>query len=318
MSFEIVGTGKAEPEGIVTNRMLEEIMDTSDEWIVKRTGIRERRKADGETMRQIALKAAENAIEDAGIDKSLISYIIFATLGGDYFTPSAASVLALDLGISCPGFDLNAACAGFLYALDMAGNIYSGGKEGYILVLGMDFMSRYLDYSDRSTAVLFGDGGGACVLKKGNGLLSSNFSSSPAIDPLYILRESSPRVTMQGKEVYRYAVGQMAEEVEICLEKAHLEPSDIDYLIPHQANIRILESAAQKIGIDPDKTVCTIAGRGNTSSGTIPSALDDLNRDGKLKKGMKIALVSFGAGMTSGGIVLEWTKEDRKPTAQNK
>ncbi len=309
MAYEIIGIGKSEPKTIVTNEKMEEMVDTSSAWIRERTGILERRIAKGETMREHALHAAQIAIYDANIQASEISYIIFATIGGDYFTPSQASVLALDLGISCPAIDVNAACSGFLYALDLAEGKFLQGLDGYILVVGMEFMSKYMDFSDRRTCVLFGDGGGAVVMKKGNGLLASHYSSQPNIDVLNIPNNEKHVVSMNGKEVYKYAVTVMVEEVKAVCKKANSMLEDIDLIIPHQANARIIEGAAKRLNIRDNQIITRIAYRGNTSAGSIPMVLDDLYQEGALKKGMKLILVAFGGGLSAGAICLEWKKE---------
>lgn len=319
MSFDIIGTGSAEPEFILTNKMLEEMVETSDEWIQQRTGIKERRILTHETMRGLALKAGLAAVEDAGIDAKQLDYILFGTISAEYKTPSQASILAMDLGVDCTAMDINAACTGFLYALDIADALFQAGKAEYILVAGMEIMSRYIDYTDRRTCVLFGDGGGCVVLKKGTGLKAIHTSNRGNIDALNIpivfrdtpwskTTETRDTVEMSGGEVYKFAVGSLVNELGICLDQAGLTIGDLDLLIPHQANSRIIESAREKLGLSEDKVVNEVAKRGNTSAGSIPLLLDELNRAGKLKAGMKIGLVAFGGGLTSAGAIIEWTK----------
>lgn len=308
MTYRIIGIGKSEPEYIVTNAMMEQMVDTTAQWIEERTGIHERRFAQGETMRQHALVAAEQAIADAGIAKEEIEYIFFATISGDYKTPAQASVLAHDLGIACPGIDVNAACAGFLYALDLAEGKFLQGMTGKILVVGMEFMSRYIDMNDRRTCVLFGDGGGAVVLDGGHGKIASHYQSTPNIDVLQIENNNQPCIQMNGKEVYRYAVNVMVNEVNTLCAMAGIAVNDVDLVIPHQANARILEGALSRLALDPEKMICRIAKRGNTSAGSIPMVLDDLYREGLLKEGMKIIMAAFGGGLSSGGVLIEWTK----------
>ncbi|PKK39275.1 3-oxoacyl-[acyl-carrier-protein] synthase, KASIII [Clostridiaceae bacterium JG1575] len=319
MSFYIAGTGRAEPEFILDNAMLEELVETSDEWITQRTGIKERHILREETMRSLAHHAAQEALADAGIMASELDLIVFATVGGDYRTPSQASIVSMDLGVKCPAMDLNAACTGFLYALDVADAYFQAGKASCILVVAMEIMSRFTDYSDRRTCVLFGDGGGAVVLKKGEGLKALHLSGEGNIEPLYIpnlftptpWRKEAPQkgtVAMKGPQVYQFAVGAFLREMDQCLSAAHLTAKDLDLIIPHQANARIIESARVKWGLPHEVFINEVARRGNTSSGSIPLLLDELNRSGRLKEGMLLALVAFGGGMTSGGAILKWQK----------
>lgn len=321
MSFDIIGTGSAEPEFRLTNKILEEMVETSDEWITQRTGIKERRILSGtETLRELAKKSGEAALENAGIDAKELDYILFGTISAEYQTPSQASILAMDLGANCTAMDLNAACTGFLYALDIADALFKAGKAEYVMVVGMEIMSRYIDYADRRTCVLFGDGGGSVILKKGNGLKAIHTSNRGNIDALNIPvvfrdtpwhKETETRNTleMMGGEVYKFAVGAFLNELSICLEKAGMVTSDLDLVIPHQANSRIIESAREKLGLSEEAFVNEVAKRGNTSAGSIPLILDELNRSGRLKPGMKIGFAAFGGGLTSAGAILEWTKQ---------
>lgn len=312
MNYEILGTGKAEPSHRLTNAMLEEMVDTSDAWIVERTGIKERRLCQDETMASLAVKAARAALENSATKPEEIEYIIFATVGGDYRTPNMASVLAHELGIQAPGFDVNAACAGFLYGLDLAHGEYAKGFKGKMLVVGMEVMSKYVDYMDRRTCILFGDGGGAVVLGPGQDCLASHRSAQPDLDLLTIGNDPQDFIFMNGQAVYKYAVKTIPQEAEIILDAAGLTVQDIDYFIPHQANSRIIQSSAEKLKIPKEKVVDRIALRGNTSSGTIPMVLDDLNRLGKLKPGMILFLVAFGGGLTSSGALIRWQSSKLK------
>lgn len=320
MSFEIIGTGRGEPDFRLTNAILEKMVDTSDEWITQRTGISERRVMVDETMRDLALKSAREALEDGGITPDQLGYILFATISGEYRTPSQASILAMDLGVDCAALDLNAACTGFLYGLDMADALFQANKAEYILVVGMEIMSRYLDYTDRRTCILFGDGGGAVLLKKGNGLKAIHASGKGNIDVLNIPNvfpdtpwhketETRNTIEMNGREVYKFAVGAFLDELNLCLKRAGMTAQDLDLVIPHQANSRIIESARERLGVSEETFINQVADRGNTSAGSIPLLLDELNRSGKLKKGMMLGLVAFGGGLTSAGAILEWTKE---------
>ncbi|MFB0918275.1 MAG: beta-ketoacyl-ACP synthase III [Clostridiaceae bacterium] len=321
MSFRILGTGKAEPDFILDNEMLSKMVDTSDEWIVQRTGIKERRILNNEeNMTSLSLKAAKEALLDSGVEASELDLIIFATMRGDYSTPAQACILASDLGAHCPAFDVNAACTGFLYAMDIADSYFKSGKVNKVLVVGMELMSRYIDFTDRRTCVLFGDGGGAAVLGKGNELKAIHLSAEGNIPALKIenkfdstpfkteVEPESSKVIMDGKAVYRFAVGALEGELNTCLESAGLTTEDIDLVIPHQANSRIIESARERLKMPSEKFANRIHKRGNASAGSIPLLLDDLNKEGLLKNGMTIAMVAFGGGLTSGGMIIEWNK----------
>lgn len=323
MSFEIIGTGGAEPDFVLTNEMLEEMVETSDEWITQRTGIQERRIVREETMQSLARKAGQEALENAGVSASELDYVLFATIGGDYRTPSQASILSMDVGADCPTMDINAACTGFLYALDVADALFKAGKAEYILVAGMEIMSRFVDFTDRKTCVLFGDGGGAVVLKKGDALKAIHLSGKGNIDTLNIpsvfpdtpwhhQENKRDTVYMNGQEVYKFAVNAFIHELNTCLDLAGLTKDDLSLVIPHQANSRIIESAREKLGMSSESFVNAVAKRGNTSAGSIPLLLNELNRSGRLKPGMKIGMAAFGGGLTSAGAVVEWTMEQAK------
>lgn len=327
MSFEIIGTGSREPEFILSNKILEKLVDTTDEWITQRTGIEERRMLSHETMRSLLKESGQDALNDAGIDAKELDYILLATISGEYRTPSQASILSIDLGVDCAAMDINAACTGFLYALDLADSLFATGKAEYILVAGMEIMSRYIDFNDRRTCILFGDGGGAVVLKKGDGLKAIHSGGKGSIDHLNIPNvfrdspwhqetETRDTLLMNGREVYKFAVGAFIDELSYCLDKAGLTPQDLDLVIPHQANSRIIESAREKLGMAEETFINRVSKRGNTSAGSIPLLLDELNRSGQLKKGMTIGLVAFGGGLTSAGAVLEWTKDNKPGTGQ--
>lgn len=319
MSVRIMGLGSAEPELKLTNADLEQMVDTSDEWIIQRTGIKERRICQGETMRSLGLKAAKEALADAGVTE--VDYILFATVAGDFRTPAQASILAMDLGIDCPAMDINAACTGFLYALDVANALISAGRANRILVAGMELMSRLVDYTDRATCVLFGDGGGAVVLEKGEGLKAIRVGGVGNLKTLNIpggygenpwRKAGDPAVIyMDGPEVYKFAVNAMVDEVKAACQAAGIEVQDLDYLIPHQANSRIIKSAGERLKLPPEKVVDAVANRGNTSSGSIPLVLKDLDRAGRLKDGMNIALVAFGGGLTKACAVFQWNKTNQ-------
>jgi 3-oxoacyl-(acyl-carrier-protein) synthase III len=321
MHFSILGTGHAAPDLAVTNEQLENLVDTTDEWIFTRSGIKERRIMSGETMTDMCKKAAVEALRDADVKPEELDLIICATVKGDYISPSQACLLQHELGANCPAFDINAACSGFLYALNVADAFFSGDKVKKVLVVAMESLSKLVDWHDRATCVLFGDGGGAAVLGAGEGLLSILTTAQGCVDPLNIPHVSgespfegeamlhpTPTVNMSGQEVFKFAVNALARDLQLAIENAGLSQEDIDWVIPHQANIRIIDSAATRLNIPRERFYVNLSRYGNTSAGSIPIALDEMNKEGLLKNGQHIALVSFGAGLTTGACVIRWQK----------
>lgn len=319
MSFTVLGTGMAVPSRVVTNSELAGIVDTSDEWITTRTGIKKRHVITSETATDLCKEAALKALCDAGVSASELDLIICATIRGDYITPSQACVIQKEIGAACPSFDLNGACSGFVYALDVADSYFKAGKIKKALIVAVDCLSSVTDYTDRSTCVLFGDGGGAVVLGEGDDLLSINLTAKGNTDFLYApsSRASSPfnnaeahdpLVRMNGQEVYKFAVFSLVRGIKKAAKDAGIDTEQIDYVLPHQANIRIIETAAAKLGIPYSKYLTNIAEYGNTSAGSIPILLDESAKAGKFKKGDLIALCAFGAGLTSGSAVIRWNK----------
>ncbi len=319
MSFSILGTGHAAPEYILSNEELSTMVDTSDEWIRTRTGIHNRRVTTHETTTELCVSASEQALDEAGITAKELDLIICATMKGMYITPSQACVIQKELGASCPAFDVNAACSGFIYAMDVADGFFVRGKIKHALIVAFDNLSNMTDWTDRSTCVLFGDGGGAVVLGEGDGLKSIYLTASGNTDVLYAPRGEltspfdkhegeKPVLHMVGQEVYKFAVTNMVRGVRRVVKDAGLEQSQIDHMIPHQANIRIIEAAAAKLDIPHENYVINIGEYGNTSAGCIPIALDEVNKAGRLKKGDYIGMCAFGAGLTTGSCVIQWTK----------
>lgn len=325
MNFYISGTGSALPEKIVSNDDLSLIMDTSDEWISKRTGIRSRHIITTETLGELSVEAGAKAIADAGLCAEQIDMVICATLRGDYYTPSQACVIAAGLNISAPAFDINAACTGSIYALFMAEAFFKTGKAKNILVVACEAMSKIMDWADRSTAVLFGDGAAAMVLSEGNSLKSCHIACVPNIklitapvntDSIPITdalgREIPPAekqtLKMDGPEVYKFAVKTMISEMEQALSLANLTIDDINYVLPHQANLRIIDAAKKRFNIPDGKVLMNIAECGNVSATSVMLLLDGFARSGTFKKGDKLLLVAFGAGMTAGAAIIEWAK----------
>ncbi len=318
----ISATGSYLPEKIMSNADLERIVDTSDEWIVQRSGIRNRHISnDTETAGYMATKAAQKALEMAGTDASDIDGIIVATTTADRTFPSVAVQVQHAIGAPVGvAFDVQAVCSGFVYALSVADSMMKTGMLKRVLVIGAERMSSILNWEDRTTCVLFGDGAGAVVLeaqegkgdKTDRGIHGSVLKANGKYqDILYTdggvsTTKASGHIVMQGKEVFKRAVGYLSEVVEDVLAVCDLEQPDIDWLIPHQANIRIIESAAKKLGVSMDRVVVTLENHGNTSAASIPLALDDANRSGKIQKGEVLLFEALGGGITWGAILLRF------------
>ncbi len=318
MSYKILGTGSAHPKRSVTNDDLAEFLDTSDEWIYTRTGIKSRYICtDDEPISDIAVQAGQAALENAGVSAEQLDAIICSTARGDYFTPSMACILQQRLGAVCPAFDLNAACTGFLYALDVADGYFVRGRAKKILVVACENMSRLLDWRDRSTCVLFGDGAGAAVLGEGENLLSIYLSAQGNLENMNIpnVGGNSPFsdaaapesfLGMKGQEIYKFAVAAMTGDLERVIREAGLKQEEIDYVLPHQANQRIIDTAKKRLSIPEDRYCSNIDRYGNVSSASIPILLDELNRKNTFKNGDLLALTAFGGGLTSGACVIRW------------
>lgn len=311
------------PEKVLTNKDMENIVETSDEWIRQRTGIEERHIAgEGETTSFMAVKAAREALDNAGIKAHDIDGIIVATSTPDNTFPAVAVKVqaALDIPV-CMAFDLQAVCSGFVYALTVADNFITSGQKKRILVIGAEKMSAILNWEDRTTCVLFGDGAGALIVEADDsgsgtvadrGILSSHlYADGHYSDILYTnggpatTRESG-HIVMEGREVFRHAVANMAGVVPAVLEANNIRAEDIDWLVPHQANIRIIESAAKKLGISMDKVAVTVAKHGNTSAASIPLALADYAGKGRIKEGDLILIEALGAGLTWGAVLVRF------------
>lgn len=315
---KIIGTGSYLPEKILTNQDLEQMVDTSDEWIRTRTGIEQRHiAADNEMASDLALNASRRAIEAGGIDPGEIDLIIVATTTPDMIFPSTACILQDKLGIrDCAAFDVQAVCSGFIYGLATADMYIRAGKSRKALVVGTEIYSRILDWNDRSTCVLFGDGAGAVVLSQSDqpGILSSHLHADGSHNSILSAPghlaggkvEGTPFVMMEGNAVFKFAVKVLEEVVYEALAENHLQPSDVDWLIPHQANIRIIASTARKLGIPMEKVVATLDKQGNTSAASIPLAMDIAVRDGRIRAGQHILLEGVGGGFTWGAVLIRW------------
>lgn len=311
MGIGVLGVGHYVPSNVVTNKDLEKIVDTTDEWIRTRTGIEERRIAkDDEDSSDLAFGAAEAALTDAGVSADEIDLIIVATVTPDKSFPSVAAMLQDRLGAKkAAGMDVGAACAGFMYAMITAQQFLQTKAYEKILVVGVDKLSKILNWEDRNTCVLMGDGAGAVVMGEvsaDKGILSFELGAdgSGGDD----LQQDGKYLVMNGREVFKFAVRQMPQSTMNVVEKAGLKKEDVDFLIPHQANIRIMEAARQRIGISEDKMAKTIKKYGNNSSASIPIALSESVREGKIKDGDHIVLVGFGGGLTWGAVALKWGK----------
>lgn len=318
----VTGCGSYLPERRVTNDDLSKMVDTTDEWIVERTGIHARHiAADGELTSDLALKAAKNAIEDAGIDAQEIDMIVMGTTTPDNTFPATAVTVQKALGLHHGfAFDVQAVCSGFVYALTVADSLIRTGQSKTCLVIGAETFSRLLDWEDRTTCVLFGDGAGAVVLKASEGegtnadrgvLTAHLHSDGNHKEKLYVDGGPSStgtvgHVRMEGREVFRHAVVNIAETIKEALAATDLTVDDIDWFVPHQANKRILDGTAKRIGLPVEKVVMTVGEHGNTSAASVPLALDTAVKDGRIKKGDLVLLEAMGGGFTWGSVLLRW------------
>jgi 3-oxoacyl-[acyl-carrier-protein] synthase-3 len=314
----IVGTGSALPPRRVTNAELAERVETTHEWIVERTGIEARHiAADGETTATLATEAARNALQSAGVEPHEVGLIVLATATPDQTFPASATRVQTALGIDdCIAFDVAAVCTGFLYALSVADNMMKGGMADYALVIGSETFSRILDWDDRATCVLFGDGAGAILLKAEDtgdrGVLATRLHADGRHnDLLYVDGGVSTtgtigKLRMKGKEVFRHAVVNLAEVLNEVLEAGGHRSDEVDWVVPHQANKRILDATARKLGLDPSRVVVTVDQHANTSAASVPLALDVAVKDGRIKKGDLIVLEAMGGGFTWGAALVRY------------
>lgn len=317
MFSKIIGTGSFLPAQVRTNADLEQMVDTSDEWISTRTGIRERRIASAdENVVSMGVAAARQALTMAAIDASELDLIIVATTTSTHAFPSAACMIQQALGTrQCPAFDLAAACAGFTYALSVADQYIKSGMVKRALVIGADALTRTLDPTDRGTIILFGDGAGAVVLSASDspGIISTHLHADGRFGHLLSLVNTNPQqaespqyLTMAGNEVFKVAVTELANIVSETLSANNIEREALDWLVPHQANLRIINATAKKLGMGMDKVVVTLDRHGNTSAASVPCALDEAVRDGRIKAGQLILLEAFGGGFTWGSALVRF------------
>jgi len=316
MGFQIAGTGSAVPEYILTNEEVSKLVNTTDEWITTRTGISTRFVSTHETITDLSADAAKKALAKAGVEAAELDLIICSTIMAEHASPSLSCMVQKEIGAKCPAYDINAACSGFVYGLQMADAFIGTGKAETVLLIGAEVMTRHIDWTDRATCVLFGDGAGAVILKKGNGLKSihltakgddslltigstfckSPFGTQPVIDPHF---------KMNGGEVFKFAVSSVLKDVKTVMKEAGITVADVKKLIPHQANMRIFEFAREKMGFSNEQIASGIDHYGNTSSASIPLMLDELIENGELTTGDIIVMTAFGGGLTSGACVIE-------------
>lgn len=315
--MRIIGTGSALPRKIVTNDMLSEFLDTSDEWIRTRTGVVSRHVISDEKLEDMAIEASLKALDDAGIKAEELDFIICSNVVNEYVTPQLSCIIQGGIGATCPCIDINCACAGFIYALDIAESFHLSGRVRNVLVVSAEEPTRMSDWSDRRTCVLFGDGAGAAVLAPGDNIRSIKLSASSATDKLwqYRLLQPTPYIAkeekdvplqMKGQDVFKFAVKAAGKDISSVLDEAGVSPAEVDHFLLHQANIRIVNAIQEYLGEPEEKFPVNIADHGNSSSSSCPILLDECNRNGVLKRGDIIVMSAFGAGFVSGAVLLEW------------
>ena len=322
---KIVGVGAYVPERTVKNAELEGIVDTTYQWITTRTGIAERRISTGEGTSQLALKAARRAIRHAKIKPEEIDLLILATITPDYFTPSTASLVMAELGLkSITSFDISAGCTGFIYGLQIADQFIKSGQSRCVLVIGAEVLSKVLDWNDRNTCVLFGDGAGAVIVRRSRkkGIVSTYTGSQGDLNGLLTIpavslqnaffenqsiKNHTSTIFMNGKEIFKFATHIMLKSIEKILEENQITVHDIDYIVPHQANYRIIDYVARKLKLPESKFYKNMDHYGNTSAASIPLALDEMVKKEMVQAGNRIIMVGFGGGLTWGAILLNWT-----------
>ena len=321
-NVKIENTGRYVPDNIVTNEDISKIVDTNDKWIRERTGIKERRISQGENTSHMAIKSAKDVLRKSSIKADELDLIIVATCTPDCFVPSTACIVQDAIGATkATCFDISAACTGFMYALSVASQFIKSGQSKNALVIGAETLSKMINWEDRGTCVLFADGAGAAILTRSEELgLISQYTYSDGTGGRFLKCDALPvenpyvsektefldKLSMEGREVFKFAVNAMLDSVHKVLEKSDYTIEDIDYIVPHQANIRIIEYVAKKLKVSQDKFYINLHRYGNTSGASIPIALDEMNEKNMLKKGDKIILVGFGGGLTFGAHLIQW------------
>lgn len=317
MGFKILGTGSYVPERVLTNDELEKMVETNDEWIRKRVGIKERRVCTSETTSDMAIAAARAALSCGGVSAEEIDVIICATISGEDVCPTVAAKVQAAIGAKCPAFDVNSACSGFLFALETANGYFATGKAKRALVIAAERISKIVDYTDRNTCVLFGDGAGAVVLGEGDNYIDSilrteggddviKIPSTAGKSPFYTGEDNAPFIYMNGQETFKFAVESMSRDVKLVMERNGLTQEDISYIVPHQANARIIQFAVKRLKMDESKFFMNVSKYGNTGGASIALSLDEMNKAGMLKSGDKLILTAFGGGLSCGVCLIEW------------
>ncbi len=317
MSFKVLGTGSYVPPRVVTNDELSNFLDTSDDWIVQRVGVKKRHICTTETAADLAYEAALRALENGNTKPEELDMIICATVSNEDIAPSLACSVQKLLKATCPAMDINAACSAFIFMLETAAGFFALKKVKKVLVIGAERMSRILDWEDRGTCVIFGDGAGAMLLGTGDNYIYSKLNTigddnviripnPTGNSPFYEGPENKPVVYMNGQETYKFAVNSMCKDLKEVIANSGLSEEDIAMVIPHQANIRIIEAAKKRLNIPNDRFYVNIDRYGNTSAASIPIALDELNKGGKLNKNDNLALCAFGGGLSSAACILRW------------
>lgn len=315
--MKILGTGSSLPTMQVSNDDLSKFLDTNDEWIFPRTGIKSRHIISSEKLEDLALDAARKALDNAGVDAGELDMLICSNVVNEFITPSLSCIVASKLGISCPCFDINCACPGFIYAMDMADSYFRSGKVKKVLIVCAEEPTRMIDWSDRSTCVLFGDGAGAAVFGEGDNLRGTRLSAQPDPDKLYEIHKLQPTpyitkeeadvpLVMKGREVFKFAVTTSSRDITDILAETGITPDQVSYYMIHQANLRIIDGIREHLGVAPEKFPTNIRDHGNSSSASCPILLDECNRAGMFKKGDILVFSAFGAGLLSATAVLEW------------
>ena len=319
--MKIIGTGRFLPEAVLTNDDLSTLVDTNDDWITTRTGISQRHIASDENTTDLATKAAKRAISNAGIEANEIDLIVVATSTPDSFIPGVSHTVLKNLKIEhAMAFDVNAACTGFIYGLDITSSLMKAHDFKYALLIGAEVMSKLVNWQDRNTCVLFGDGAGAVIIKQcanANPIYAKSTTipdESHALasgglalkHPFHLMAQSDMSITMKGQDVFKFAVSRVCESIAEALAETGISSGAVDYYVLHQANSRILDYVAKKLNVASEKFYSTIAHTGNTSAASIPIVLDEMNEKGHLKAGMTLVLTGFGAGLTYGSVVLTW------------
>lgn len=317
MAIQVLGTGFYLPKNVITNDDLAKMVDTSDEWIMQRVGVKNRHISTGETAADFAEKAAREALDSAGVDASELDLIIVATITSETICPTVAGTVQKAIGASCPAFDISSACSGFLFALDTAVSYIMRGNVNKALIIGAERLSKIVDWTDRGTCVIFGDGAGAFVVGKGENYLASTLYTKggdevlkipgfSGFSPFYKGEEHKSVINMDGQETFKFAVNKIVEDIKYVAEQAGISLDEIDHVVTHQANIRIIDFAAKRLKIPKEKFFVNIDKYGNTSAASVPIAAAELNKSGQLKKGDIVVMSAFGGGLSSAACIIKW------------